>query len=104
MTFSVTVWFDKATKHDLTKLSSVIRQCQKIIGTSLPSLEELYIQRLIKKTQKILNDEHHPANNYFNFLPSGRRLRHFKGNSRFLRSTYPQAVRLFNNSRINRYT
>ena len=53
-----------------------------------------------KKTELILKDNTHPANTYFDFLPSKRRLRHFKGNKRFINSTYPQAVRLFNECRL----
>ena len=54
------------------------------------------IYRLSRKTQLILNDYVHPANKYFDILPSGQRYRYFKGNKRFLDSTIPQAVRLLN--------
>ena len=100
---SITVWFDKATQHDLLKLVNVTKQAAKIIGCDLPSLEDIYIQRLSRKTNVILNDSSHPAIKYFNLLPSGRRMRHFKGNVRFLNSTYPQAVKIFNNIRNNRF-
>ena len=69
---------------------------RKIFGLELPSLYNIYRDRLSRKTQLILNDNVHPANKYFDILPSGRRYRHFKGGKRFLDSTYPQAVRLLN--------
>ena len=79
---SITVWFDKATQHDLLKLVNVTKQAAKIIGCDLPSLEDIYIRRLSRKTNVILNDSSHPAIKYFNLLPRGRRMRHFKGNAR----------------------
>ena len=40
-----------------------------------------------------MQDEFHPAADYFQFLPSNRRLKHFKGSKRFIDSFYPHAVR-----------
>ena len=85
-------------------MCSVKRQAENIVGMPLLSLEDIYIQRLTKKIALILNDDSHPAKKYLNnnMLPSGRRLRHFKGAVRFTTSTYPQAVKLFNSARNNR--
>ena len=96
------MWFDRATQHDIHKLSSIIKHSERIIGLPLPSLEDIYINRLTTKTNLILTDINHPARKYFEFLPSGRRLRHFKGTKRFLNSTYPQAIKYFNGTRGNR--
>ena len=96
LTSSITVWYGRATQKDIKRLSNVINQAGKILGLELPSLYDIYRDRLSRKTQLILNDNVHPANKYFDILPSGRRYRHFKGNKRFLDSTYPQAVRLLN--------
>ena len=96
LTSSITVWYGRATQKDIKLLSNVINQAGKILGLELPSLYDIYRDRLSRKTQLILNDNVHPANKYFDILPSGRRYRHFKGNKRFLDSTYPQAVRLLN--------
>ena len=77
LTSSITVWFDKAHKHDLLKLMSVVKTAEKIIGTNLPSLEQIYVQRVERKTNLILNDSSHPSHKYFEFLPRGRRMRQF---------------------------
>ena len=42
-----------------------------------------------------MQDEFHPAADYFQFLPSNRRLKHFKGSKRFTDSFYPHAVSAF---------
>ena len=67
-----------------------------IIGVSLPSLHEVYLKRIEKKSNTIFKDPEHPANKYFELLPSGKRYRHFKGNKRYINSTFPQAVRFLN--------
>ncbi len=38
---SITVWFSSATKSDLRRLRRVVRSAERIIGTSLPTLQEL---------------------------------------------------------------
>ena len=42
-----------------------------------------------------MQDEFHPAADYFQFPPSNRRLKHFKGSKRFTDAD-PHAVRAFN--------
>ena len=96
LTSSITVWYGRVSKSEVNKLSSVIRSAEKVIGTKLPSLDSIYLERTTKKTEKIMKDPTHPASSYFNFLPSNRRLRTFKGNKRFTDSFYPTAVKLFN--------
>ena len=74
----------------------MIKNAEKIVLTKLPSLNEIYLKRLAKKNNLILKHNEHPSNCYFELLPSGKRYRHFKGNKRFINSTYPQAVRFLN--------
>ena len=75
---------------------SVIRSAEKIIGIGLPSMHAIYNDRAKKRTLSIIKDDFHPAYNLFNFLRSGKRLRTFYGNKRFLNSFYPSAIRIFN--------
>ncbi len=39
---SITVWFSSATKSDHRRLRSVVRTAERIIGTTIPTLQELY--------------------------------------------------------------
>ncbi len=50
---SITVWFGSATKSDLRRLRRVVRTAERIIGTTLPSLQELYSSRVSKRADKI---------------------------------------------------
>ncbi len=72
---SITVWFSSATKSDLRRLQRVVRTAERIIGTTLPTLQELYLSRVSKRAGKITLDPSHPAHSLFELLPSGRRYR-----------------------------
>ena len=96
LTSNIIVWYGRATKKDLNLLSSVIKHAEYIIGVSLPSLHDIYLKRISKKSNTILKDPEHPAHKYFELLPSGKRYRHFKGNKRYINSTFPQTVRFLN--------
>ncbi len=72
---SITVWFSSATKSDLRRLRRVVRTAERIIGTTLPTLRELYLSRVSKRAGKITLDPSHPAHSLFELLPSGQRYR-----------------------------
>ncbi len=55
---SMTVWFSSATKSDLRRLWRVVRTADRIIGTTLPTLQELYSSRVSKRADKITLDPH----------------------------------------------
>ncbi len=55
---SITVWFSSATKSDLRRLQRVVRTAERIIGTTLPTLQELYSSRMSKRAVKITLDPH----------------------------------------------
>ncbi len=55
---SITVWFSSATKSDLRRLRRVVQTAELIIGTTLPTLQELYSSRVSKRADKITLDPH----------------------------------------------
>ncbi len=66
---SITVWFSSATKSNLRRLWRVVRTAERIIGTTLPTLQELYSSRVSKRAGKITLDPSHP-HFLFELLPS----------------------------------
>ncbi len=72
---SIAVWFSSATKSDLRRQRSVVRTAERIIGTTLHTLQELYLSRVSKRAGKFILDPSHPAHFLFELLPSGRRYR-----------------------------
>ncbi len=94
---SITVWFSSATKSDLRRLQRVVRTAERIIGTTLPSLQELYLSRVSKRAGKITLVPSHPAHSLFELLPSGRRYRALSTRTtRHRNSFFPQAIHLMN--------
>ncbi len=63
---SITIWFSSATKSDLRRLRRVVRTAERIIGTTLPTLQELYSSRVSKRAGKITVDPSHPAHSSLN--------------------------------------
>ncbi|XP_024908484.1 uncharacterized protein LOC103397242 [Cynoglossus semilaevis] len=58
---------------DLRRLQRTIRSAKKVIGCNLPSLQDLYTSRNLKRAKKIATDPSHPGHKLFAVLPSGNR-------------------------------
>ncbi len=94
---STTVWFSSATKSDLRRLRRVVRTAERIIGTTPPTLQELYLSRVSKRAGKITLDTSNPAHSLFELLPSGQRYRALSTRTtRYRNSFFPQAIHLMN--------
>ncbi len=99
---SITVWFSSATKSDHRRLRSVVRTADRIIGTTLPTLQELYLSRVSKRAGKIILDPSHPAHSLFELLPSGRRYRALSTRTtRHRKDSIPPLTVLHSNSLVN---
>ncbi len=94
---SITVCFSSATKSDPRRLRRVGQTAEWIIGTTLPTLQELYLSRVSKRAGKITLDPSHPAHTLFELLPSGRRYRALSTRTtRHRNSFFPQAINFIN--------
>ncbi len=93
----ITVWFSLATRSDLRRLRRVVRTAERIIGTNLSSLQELYSSRVSKRAGKITLDPSHPEHSLFELLPSGRHCRALSTRTtRHRNSFFPNAILLMN--------
>ena len=100
LTASITVWFGSATRQDRDRLQRTIRSAERIIGTDLPSIQDLYRSRVRKRAGKISSDPSHPGHYLFRLLPSGRRYRAlYTKTTRYKNSSFPRAVALMNTER-----
>ncbi len=99
LTSSITVWYAGATARDKQRLQRIVRSAEKVIGRSLPSLQDLYVSRALGRAGRITADPSHPGHGLFDPLPSGRRLRSIRTRtSRHKNSFFPSAVGLMNTS------
>ncbi len=100
MCSSFTVWYSSATQRDKFRLQRVVRMAERIIGTDLPSLQDLHLSRVKKRAQRIVRDPLHPVFNLFRLLPSGRRYSLVKmRTTRFQNSFFfPVAIKTLNST------
>ena len=97
LTFSIIVWFEGITLKQKLQLNRIVNTASKIIGCSLPTLEDIHLKRVKGRSEKIIKDSSHPANHLFKTLPSGRRFRTLKcGTTRSRQSFFPCAIQTMN--------
>uniref|UniRef100_A0AAQ4RZY3 Reverse transcriptase domain-containing protein n=1 Tax=Gasterosteus aculeatus aculeatus TaxID=481459 RepID=A0AAQ4RZY3_GASAC len=97
---SITIWYAAATDKDKGRLQRVIRSAERVIGCNLPSLQDFFASRSLKRAKKIVADPSHPRQKLFVPLPSGRRLRSIRTKtSCHTNSFFPSAVGLINRAR-----
>ena len=75
LTNCVTVWYGNCSVSDRKALQRVVKTAQRIIGSSLPSIEAVQHMRCLRKAPGICKDCSHPNHRLFTLLPSGRRCR-----------------------------
>ncbi len=103
LTGCITALFGNSTAGNRRALQRVVRTARHIVGGELPSLQNIYTRRCIRKARRIITDYSHPSHSLLSLLPSGRRLRSIRSrNSRLRDSFFPQAIRLMNSK--NEYT
>ncbi len=94
---SITVWFSSATKSDLGRLRRIVLTAERIIGTPLPTFQELHSSRVSKRAGKITLDRSHQAHSLFELLPSGQHNRALSARTtRHRNGFFPQAIHLMN--------
>ena len=99
ITNCISVWYISCKAADRKALQRVISRAQKIIGTQLPALEDVYNSRCQKKAVNICKDVTHPHHHLFEPLPSGRRYRAFSARTSRLRNSFiPRAIAALNQS------
>ncbi len=100
LTGCITAWFGNSTTGNRKALQRVVRTACHIVGGELPSLQDIYTRRCMRKARRIIKDSSHPSHSLLSLLPSGRRLRSIRSRINRLRdSFFPQAIRLMNNQK-----
>ncbi len=69
-------------------LQRVVRTARHIVGGELPSLQDIYTRRRIRKAWRIIKDSSHPSHSLLSLLPSGRRLRSIQSHTSRLRDSF----------------
>ncbi len=89
--------YGNSSSQDCKALQRVVRLAERISGSALPSLQDIYLKRCRGRAVKIIKDSNHPGNCLFTRLPSGKRFRCLMAKTeRLRRSFFPKAIRLLN--------
>ncbi len=97
LTSCIAVWYGACKASCRKSLQRILRAAEKIVGVSLPSLQDIYSTRLTRKSLSIAGDPTHPTHSFFSLLPSGRRLRSLQARTSRLKNSFiHQAVRKLN--------
>ncbi len=99
LTQCISVWYGNGSSQDCKALQRVVRLAERISGSALPSLQDIFLKRCKSRAVKIIKDSNHPSNCLFTLLPSGKRFRSLMAKTERLgRSFFPQAIRLLNSN------
>ncbi len=99
LTQCISVWYGNSSSKDCKALQRVVRLAERISGSALPSLQDIYLKRCRSRAVKITKDSNTPGNGLFTLLPSGKRFRCLIAKpERLRRSFFPQAIRLLNSN------
>ncbi len=68
----ISVWYSNATNQDCKALQRVVRLAERISGSALPSLQDIYLKRCKSRAVQIIKVSNYPGNHLFCLLPSGK--------------------------------
>ncbi len=88
LTSCITVWYGTCNVSCRKSHQRIVRAAEKIVGVSLPSLQDIYNTRLTRKALCIAGDPTHPTHSFFSLLPSGRRLRSLQARTSRLKDSF----------------
>ncbi len=93
----ITAWYGNSTSRNRKDLQRVVWTACHTVGGELPSLQDIYTRRCMRKARRIISDSSHQSHGLFSLLPSGRRLRSIRSRTSRLRdSFFPQTIRQLN--------
>ncbi len=102
LTQCISVWYGNSYNQDCKALQRVVRLAERISGSALPSLQDIYLKCCKSRAVKIIKDSIHPGNSLFILLPSGKRFRSLMAKTeRLRRSFFPQAIRFLNSNSVS---
>ena len=95
--FNIIVWWSSIGKCHQGTLNRIHKKATKLVGDSLPNLDCIYINNVVKKVSNIMSDAYHPFNNMYTTMRSQRRLRATSCHTKRYGMTFvPNSIRIFN--------
>ena len=99
LTSSFVCWFGTLSVKNRGRLNSVVNRGSKVVGVRQAGLSELYEKRVTRKGLQIMSDLCHIISQYYETLPSDRRLRAFTAKkAKTMNSFVPMSIKIINKS------
>ena len=97
LSFNITVWYNRLDAKSKGKLSRVVNEASKIVGTKQNPLSDVFNTAVRRKSLAITKDTTHALHTKFEKLPSGRRYRvPFCSKNIYKQSFLPTAIAILN--------
>ncbi len=102
LTLCISALYGNISNQDCEALQRVVNLVERISGSSLPSLQDIYLKRCKIRAVKIIKDSNHHGNHLFILLPSGKRFHSMMAKTeRLRRNFFPEAIRLLNSNPVS---
>ncbi len=99
LTQCISVWYGNSSSQDCKALQRVVRLAERISGSALPSLQDIYLKRCRSRAVKIIKDSNHPSSHQATeALTRWQQSEKTAKTERLRRSFFPQAIRLLNSN------
>ena len=97
LSYSIIVWYQQLTAKHRQKLQHLIRRSERISGTELAPIDQIYLQHINRKAASIIKDSTHPLHAYFVRAKSGRRFLSMRSRTNRLANSFiPSSIRFLN--------
>lgn len=102
ITFNIICHFGNLTHLNKRKIERPVKAAQRIIGSELPQMDSIYVDRLLAKVKRIMSDSTHPLFGHYTYNRSGIRLCVPRTRRERYRSSFvPDSIHVFN-SKVSR--
>ncbi len=98
LTQCISAWCGNGSNQDCKALQRVMRLAERISGSALPSLQDIYLKCSKSRAAKIIKNSNHTGNHLFILLQSDKRM--MAKTERLRRSFFLQATRLLNSNSV----
>ncbi len=93
LTQCISVWHGNTSNQNCKALQRVMRLAERISGSALPSLQDIYLKRCKCRAAKIIKNTNHPGNSFFHFTAIWQVLQeHYIYIYAFSRHFYPKRL------------
>ena len=97
LSFNITCWYGNCNLEFKNKLCKIMKNCRKLGVQNIIPLIDTYKKATVRRCEVIHHDPLHPLSQYYQMLPSERRLRSlYCRTAKYSKSFVPSSIKLLN--------